>query len=252
MKAQALALVIALGVTGCSGVATEPVSQSRESTQQKLIEHTPKDIPTVKATVKDTPTVEVTDTPTEDTKPVEITAPPVEEHAHTPTEETEPVEVEVAVEEVPEVSAEPQAEVEEVPHASAKESEATAPEVVTASEPKHAAGHAWLNSELARTGLMLRENITVIFNDEGTRLTGNCGSAISPSGTGGGCTHYNNDGTVTVYLSPATIGTPKGQHVMFHELAHANGTVDECAAEYFAHEFTEIDLWSYPQCMPAS
>lgn len=74
---------------------------------------------------------------------------------------------------------------------------------------------------------------------------GNCG------GPGGGCTFHVLDtdtiGVPEIYISPSAIGSV---HLLFHEIAHSHGVMDECMAEKWAHTVTELDEWSYPECAP--
>lgn len=75
---------------------------------------------------------------------------------------------------------------------------------------------------------------------------GNCG------GPGGGCTVQLSDVTgplepVEIYISPTAIGST---HLLFHEIAHSHGILDECMAEKWAHTVTDIIEWSYLECAP--
>lgn len=75
---------------------------------------------------------------------------------------------------------------------------------------------------------------------------GNCG------GPGGGCTVQLSDLTgplepVEIYISPTAIGSV---HLLFHEIAHSNGVLDECMAEKWAHTVTGLIQWSYDECDP--
>lgn len=94
----------------------------------------------------------------------------------------------------------------------------------------------WLADSLAQAGITLAPTTQVLFSD-----VANCG------GVGGGCTYVLPERDVVV-ISPAVVGTEAGTHILFHELAHAQGELDECEAENWAHSFEAVDLWSYPQC----
>ena len=71
----------------------------------------------------------------------------------------------------------------------------------------------------------------------------NCGSAISPQHTGGGCTIAGGTSHAVLIVSPTA-----GDHVLFHEYAHARYASSECAAERFANATTGLTQWSYPTC----
>ena len=101
----------------------------------------------------------------------------------------------------------------------------------------------WLSETLNVAGVVIPEHITVIFTD-----TDNCGSEISFDGTGGGCTVTFTDGTVSVLVSPTALEIGTGKHILFHELGHAMHNLRECAAEYYAHTYSDPDIWSYPEC----
>lgn len=73
---------------------------------------------------------------------------------------------------------------------------------------------------------------------------GNCG------GVNGGCTIQHSDingpiGTTEIYISPSAIGSV---HLLFHEIAHSHGIIDECMAEKWAHTVTGLQEWSYDEC----
>ena len=103
----------------------------------------------------------------------------------------------------------------------------------------------WEDSVLFDAGLELPDNVVIIFTDKD-----NCGSALSPTGTGGGCMRTKDDGSKLVMVSPQVYGTPEGVHILLHETAHALGILNECSAEYFAHDHgSAYHLWSYPQCV---
>lgn len=123
------------------------------------------------------------------------------------------------------------------------ETEAPAPAPVT--EVVSTEVVSWEQSVLDNAGLTLPANTRLFFTEDQ-----NCGSKLSPTGTGGGCTFLTVEDYTAVIVSPQVYGTPEGAHILLHEVAHANGIMDECAAEYFAHDHgSDWELWSYPQCM---
>lgn len=77
--------------------------------------------------------------------------------------------------------------------------------------------------------------------------SGNCGSMLSPGGTGGACTHKEH-GHTTIDISPSAVFTAYGVHLVYHELGHAFGAGSECKAEAFAHKYSDANVWSYPSC----
>jgi hypothetical protein len=105
-------------------------------------------------------------------------------------------------------------------------------------------GAAWINKELSTAGLTVPASVTFIITD-----TDNCGSKASPKGTGGGCTVSFSDGTKSVLISPATVTSDGGEHILFHEYAHAVENIrSECQAENFSHKYSDIKWWSYLSC----
>jgi len=103
---------------------------------------------------------------------------------------------------------------------------------------------SWEQGVLDKAGLSLPANTRLFFTEDQ-----NCGSKISPTGTGGGCTFLTVEGYTAVIVSPQVYNTPEGAHILLHEVAHATGIIDECSAEYFAHDHgSEWNMWSYPQC----
>jgi hypothetical protein len=102
----------------------------------------------------------------------------------------------------------------------------------------------WLKQTMKQSGLIIPKHITVIFTD-----VDNCGSELSPGGTGGGCTIRFSDKTISVLVSPTAIETGTAEHILFHELGHAMANLGECGAEYYAHYFSNPNQWSYPECM---
>ena len=103
--------------------------------------------------------------------------------------------------------------------------------------------NAWVSATLSDAGMDLPANVAVIVTD-----TDNCGSQLSPAGTGGGCTVTLSDGTVSVLVSETAIDNGTGAHILFHELAHALYRAGECDAEYYAHRYSAPEQWSYPSC----
>jgi hypothetical protein len=103
----------------------------------------------------------------------------------------------------------------------------------------------WLADTLEEAGVVVPANVEIEITDEE-----NCGSEISPELTGGGCTIYPvAKGDVTrVLVSPTALEDGTGAHILFHELGHALYQLDECAAEYFSHNYSDADQWSYPEC----
>jgi len=102
----------------------------------------------------------------------------------------------------------------------------------------------WEESVLYEAGLTLPDNAVLSFSD-----VDNCGSKLSPTGTGGGCMRTMEDGSKLILVSPQVYGTLEGEHILLHETAHALGIMNECSAEYFAHDHgSEWYMWSYPQC----
>lgn len=103
---------------------------------------------------------------------------------------------------------------------------------------------SWEQGVLNKAQIELPDNTNIYISDQY-----NCGSEISPDGIGGGCTYEAVDGTTVITVSPYVVGTPAGEHILLHEVAHAHGIMDECAAEEYAHTFSDYPyIWSYPQC----
>lgn len=105
------------------------------------------------------------------------------------------------------------------------------------------ADRLWVAESLTTAGVAVPANVTVIITD-----TDNCGSKLSPAGTGGGCTIRLSDGTISVLVSASAIENGTGEHILFHELGHALHNLGECAAEYYSHHYSNPELWSYPAC----
>lgn len=104
---------------------------------------------------------------------------------------------------------------------------------------------SWEDSVLLVSGITLPNDVVISFTD-----VDNCGSMLSPTGTGGGCMRTMEDDSKVIMVSPQVYNTKEGVHILLHETAHALGIMDECQAEYFAHDHgSEWYMWSYPQCM---
>jgi len=101
----------------------------------------------------------------------------------------------------------------------------------------------WVANEIEASGVIIPKNVTIIITD-----TDNCGSELSPENTGGGCTVRFTDGSISVLVSPTALEDGTGAHILFHELGHAIHNLGECDAEYFAHDYSAVDQWSYPAC----
>jgi broad specificity polyphosphatase/5'/3'-nucleotidase SurE len=99
----------------------------------------------------------------------------------------------------------------------------------------------WAEATLAGAGVVLPESVSLVFSD-----VANCGANLSTAAIGG-CTYRLAAETVIV-ISPSLAWTEAGSHILFHEVAHALGISDECAAEEWAHQFEDAPYWSYPEC----
>lgn len=112
-----------------------------------------------------------------------------------------------------------------------------------AEEPTRTTPSAWVAAEFAEEGVTPHWDVEYRFTD-----VGNCGSEISPNGTGGGCTEWTPTGPL-IFISPSIIGTPEGEHILWHEYAHATQQdpwhPNECAAERFADRHTETTISVY-------
>lgn len=105
-------------------------------------------------------------------------------------------------------------------------------------------GNAWAAKKLSDAGLTVPANVAIIITD-----TDNCGSKASPKGTGGGCTIHLSDGTVSLLISPTAVTSDGGEHILFHEYAHAVENIrSECQAENFSHKYSDAKWWSYLSC----
>lgn len=106
-------------------------------------------------------------------------------------------------------------------------------------------GLEWLPYELALSGAVVPENVAFTITSDQVI---NCGAMVSEAGVGG-CTTWEEDGSVLIAVSPELEWTAWGNHILHHELGHAVlYTDDECAVETYAHHFTTATLWSYPEC----
>ena len=112
-----------------------------------------------------------------------------------------------------------------------------------ASNPIHRT--LWIATTLEEANVVVPANVEILVTDEK-----NCGSEISPDKTGGGCTEYPTvkGGKTIVRVSPTALENGTGGHILFHELGHAIYHLDECAAEYFAHNYSDPNQWSYLEC----
>lgn len=98
----------------------------------------------------------------------------------------------------------------------------------------------WVYGVLEHFGLEPIDGLTIGITDEY-----NCGSINSESGTGGGCYYPTYQ---ILIISPTDFGTEGSIITLLHEYAHASGIMNECEAEYFAHDLFETTLWSYETC----
>lgn len=104
-------------------------------------------------------------------------------------------------------------------------------------------GLDWLAYELALSGAVVPDKTYIVLTNEL-----NCGAELSEVGMGG-CTHWLEDGSFYITVSPELAWTAGGNHTLHHELGHVVlDTHDECAVEAYAHKFTTATLWSYPEC----
>lgn len=128
------------------------------------------------------------------------------------------------------------------PPAAAAASPQVLPEVLTF-RPAVAVAEAreWAEATLAGSGVELPASASLIFSD-----VANCGADISADAMGG-CTYQLVD-RVAIVISPDLAWTQAGAHILFHEVAHALGIANECAAEEWAHQFEDEPYWSYPTC----
>lgn len=99
----------------------------------------------------------------------------------------------------------------------------------------------WAQAMIESADMELTPNVTLVFTS-----AFNCGAEKSTA-TLGGCTYTVAPNTYVVTISPELANTQWGNHILFHELGHTVG-LDECGAEAFAHQFEEVELWSYPLC----
>ena len=99
----------------------------------------------------------------------------------------------------------------------------------------------WAQAMLESADMELTPNVTLLFTS-----ASNCGAEKSTAGIGG-CTYTVAPNTYVVTISPELANTQWGNHILFHELGHTVG-LGECEAESYAHQFEEVELWSYPLC----
>lgn len=118
----------------------------------------------------------------------------------------------------------------------APQSAPVAPRVVTVEQAQ-----TWATFMLEQADMELTPNVSLVFSS-----TSNCGAELSTAGLGG-CTYTVAANTYVVVLSTDLAWTQWGTHILFHELGHTVG-LGECEAEAYAHQFEEIELWSYPLC----
>lgn len=125
---------------------------------------------------------------------------------------------------------------------------ATTDEVEQTSIPQ-LLGLDWLTYELNISGAVIPDNVAFILTSDHVN---NCGAKLSESGVGG-CTTWQEDGTILIAVSPELQWSAWGTHILHHELGHAVlDTNVECVVEAYAHQFTTVTLWAYPECATAS
>lgn len=108
-------------------------------------------------------------------------------------------------------------------------------------------GLDWLPYELGLSGAVVPDNVVFMITSDHVN---NCGAALSVSGIGG-CTTWLEDGSYLIAISPELEWTAWGNHILHHELGHVVlDSKDECAVEAYAHRYTTVTLWSYPECQP--
>lgn len=107
-------------------------------------------------------------------------------------------------------------------------------------EQMSAKDHKWVYGILESYDLPKIDGLQIAVTDQN-----NCGSESSPEKTGGGCFFPTEN---ILLLSPSIIRTDRGIITLLHEYGHAMGLLDECDAEFFAHDIFETNLWSYKEC----
>lgn len=119
-----------------------------------------------------------------------------------------------------------------------------APEYVETPVEPRTTGIEWIDRELAQTDIVVPANVHFILRNDAL----NCGAQASQFAQGG-CTHWLEDGSVLVVMSPELADTPQGKHILFHELGHVMlDTQDECMADYYALSYAPMANWAYAEC----
>lgn len=128
-----------------------------------------------------------------------------------------------------ETKATAEAEALKVSKAQAKQEKKVAP--APGSDP-----YRWIQDAQNLYGVYADPDTTFIVSD-----AGNCG------GPGGGCTDQWSTftGPITTHISPSGIGD---YQLLFHEIAHTRGVINECAADRWAHNVTGVVIWKYRGC----
>ena len=96
--------------------------------------------------------------------------------------------------------------------------------------------YQWIQDAQRQYGVYADPDTRFIVSD-----AGNCG------GPRGGCTNQWSTftGPITTHISPSGIGD---YQLLFHEIAHTRGIIDECAADRWAHNVTGVVIWKYAGC----
>ena len=118
----------------------------------------------------------------------------------------------------------------------AKETERIAQEKKNAATVAVNDPYQWIQDAQRRYGVYADPDTTFLVSD-----VGNCG------GPRGGCTNQWSTftGPITTHISPSGIGD---YQLLFHEIAHTRGIIDECAADRWAHNVTGVVVWKYAGC----
>lgn len=105
----------------------------------------------------------------------------------------------------------------------------------------------WAEQILEAYGVSLPANTIVAV----TPVLG-CGPT-QPNPFIGGCTYWATASTpTTIVISPELQYTRTGEWTLMHELNHAQGNMtDECAADQYARDITQIDIHAY-DCAPST